>query len=166
MDFTEGKEKFIQTWGQLAGSWGITRTMAQIHALLLIATRPMCADEVMQELDISRGNAHINLRELVEWGLVSKVVQDGERKEFFVAEKDIWEVFRMIAAQRKKRELEPVVRALDSLAAVPAACPESQAFRKLIQDLKFISSHTDALLDKIIQKEGAWLLQGLSRLSR
>jgi len=166
MDYKEGREKFIDTWGKLAGSWGVTRTMAQIHALLLIATRPLCADEIMEELDISRGNANMNLRELAEWGLVTKQIRDGGRKEYFEAEKDIWEVFRMIAAQRKKRELEPVVRALDELAGVRVGCPESEAFRKMVQDLKFISCQADAMLDKILRKEAAWLLNGLSRLSR
>jgi len=166
MEYKEGRDKFIDTWGKLAGSWGVTRTMAQIHALLLIATRPLCADEIMEELEISRGNANMNLRELVEWGLVSKEVPEGGRKEFFVAEKDIWEVFRMIAAQRKKRELEPVVRALDELAAVSTGCPDSEAFRKMVQDLKFISCQADAMLDKIIRKEASWLINGLSRLAR
>lgn len=166
MDYKQGRDKFIETWGKLAGSWGVTKTMAQIHALLLVATRPLCADEIIEELDISRGNANMNLRELVEWGLVTKEVREGGRKEFFVAEKDIWEVFRMITAQRKKRELEPVVRALDELAGVSAGCPDSEAFRKMVQDLKFISCQADAMLDKIIRKEASWIINGLSRLSR
>lgn len=158
--------KFIDTWGKLAGSWGVPKTMAQIHALLLISTQPMCADEVIAQLNISRGNANMNLRELMDWGLVVKECRDGGRKEYFVAEKNIWEVFRMVAAQRKKRELEPVVRALDELAEVAAQCPDSEAFLKMVRDLKYISSAADALIDKIIQKESVWLLNGLSKLTR
>ncbi len=166
MDYNEGRDKFIETWGRLAGSWGVPKTMAQIHALLLITTQPMCADEVISQLDISRGNANMNLRELVEWGLVVKESKDSGRKEYFVAEKNIWEVFRMIAVQRKKRELEPVVRALDELTQVDANCPDSEAFIKMVRDLKYISSAADALIDRIIQKESVWLLNGLSKLTR
>ena len=166
MELREGRKKFIETWGQLASQWGVPRTMAQIHALLLTATRPMCADEVIEELDISRGNANMNLRELVEWGLITKENPDSGRKEFFTADKDTWSIFRKIALQRKKRELEPVVRALDELTEVASDCPESEAFVRMVRDLKVISSRADALLEKLMSKEAAWLLNGMSNLSR
>ena len=89
MKLTEGKEKFIQAWGTLGSSWGINRTMAQVHALLLIAPESLCAEDIMEELNISRGNANMNIRALMDWGLVSKELKSGERKEFFSAEKDI-----------------------------------------------------------------------------
>ena len=85
MELNEAKDKFIQSWGSLGSQWGINRTMAQIHALLLIAPEPMSTDEVMEQLKISRGNANINLRELMNWQLVRKEVKTGERMEFFVA---------------------------------------------------------------------------------
>lgn len=166
MDLQQGKEKFIDTWGRLAGSWGVTRTMAQIHALLLIATRPLCAEEIMEDLDISRGSAHMNLKELMDWGLVTRASQEGERREFFIAEKDVWEVFRLIAVQRKKREFEPVIHALDDLADVSAGCPDSEAFQKMIRDLKFFSCKADAMIDKLISRDAAWVINGLTRLSR
>ena len=166
MELQEGREKFIQTWGTLAGSWGVSRSMAQIHALLLISKDGLCADQVMEELGISRGSANMNLRELVEWGLLTKESRPGERKEYFVAVKDIWEVFRKIAAQRKKRELEPVIRALDELAAVPSECPDSVEFSKMVKDLRYISCRADAMLDQIIKKESSWLLSGIARLAK
>ena len=85
MDLQEGKEKFIQSWGALGSSWGVNRTMAQIHALLLISPEPMSAEEIMEELKISRGNANMNIRALIDWGLVFKTLIKGERKEFFMA---------------------------------------------------------------------------------
>ncbi len=166
MNLEEGKLKFIETWGSLAGSWGVTKTMAQIHALLLISTKPLCADQVIEELGISRGNANMNIRELIEWGLVSKVGRENDRKEYFEAEKDIWEVFRMIAVQRKKRELQPVVIALDELAKVEAGCNESEAFCKMVKDLKLISCRADAVLEQITKKESAWLLNGIVRMTK
>jgi len=92
-DFENAKEEYIAQWGALGTSWGISRTMAQVHALLMISPEPLSTDQCMEELQISRGNAHTNLKELVGWGLVKIVVKKGERKEFFEAEKDVWKVF-------------------------------------------------------------------------
>src|SRR5438046_438408 len=108
MKYNEAKDKFIQVWGKLGSSWGINRTMAQVHALLLISPEPLSDEDIMEELKISRGNANMNLRELINWGLVEKEHVKGERREFFSAEKDIWKVAMQIAKERKKRELEPV----------------------------------------------------------
>ncbi len=80
MKFPEAKKQFIQTWGTLGSEWGINRSMAQVHALLLIAPKPLSADEIMEELSISRGNANMNLRDLMNWTLVSKQLVPGERK--------------------------------------------------------------------------------------
>ena len=90
MKLTESREKFINAWGTLATSWGINRTMAQVHALLLVSPDPLSTEEVMEELKISRGNANMNIRTLIDWGLLFKETKAGERKEFFRAEKDLW----------------------------------------------------------------------------
>ena len=113
MKLTEARQQFISSWGALGTHWGINRTMAQIHALLLIAPDPLPQDAIMEELGISRGNANMNIRELVHWGLVERVIVPGERKEFFSAEKDIWKVVTRIVKERKKRELEPMLQLLD-----------------------------------------------------
>ena len=105
MELQEGKEKFIQAWGTLGSNWGINRTMAQIHALLLISPEALSAEEIRQELNISMGNANMNVRALIDWGLVYKELKPGERKEYFVAEKDMWEVIRKVITERKKKEL-------------------------------------------------------------
>jgi DNA-binding transcriptional regulator GbsR (MarR family) len=103
------REQFVSQWGVMGTQWGINRTMAQIHALLMTSAEPMSTDEVMEALAISRGNAHTNLKELVNWGLLRIVTRKGERKEFFEAEKDVWEMFRRIVEQRKRRELDPAL---------------------------------------------------------
>jgi DNA-binding transcriptional regulator GbsR (MarR family) len=115
MEFNDAKAQFIQTWGKLGSEWGINRTMAQVHAILLISPKPLCTEDIMEELNISRGNTNMNVRDLMNWDLVYKKLIPGDRKEYFEAEKDIWEVARRIIKERKKREVEPVVKVLSQL---------------------------------------------------
>ncbi len=115
MEFNDAKAQFIQTWGKLGSEWGINRTMAQVHAILLISPKPLCTEDIMEELNISRGNSNMNVRDLMNWELVYKKLIPGDRKEYFEAEKDIWEVARRIIRERKKREVEPVVKVLAQL---------------------------------------------------
>src|SRR5689334_9313894 len=118
MKLTEAKQQFISSWGAFGTHWGINRTMAQIHALLLVSADPLSQDDIMDELQISRGNTNMNIRELINWGLVERVTLPGERKEFFAAEKDIWKVIRLIVKERKKRELDPLLKLLQQLQEV------------------------------------------------
>lgn len=118
MEFNEAKAQFIQTWGKLGTEWGINRTMAQVHAILLISPTPLCTEDIMEQLSISRGNANMNIRDLMNWTLIYKELIPGDRKEYFVAEKDIWEVARRIIRERKKREVEPVLRVLNQLKTI------------------------------------------------
>src|SRR5438105_1753226 len=118
MKLTEAKQQFISSWGAFGTRWGINRTMAQIHALLLITPDPLTQDDIMEQLNISRGNTNMNIRELINWGLVERVLMTGERKEYFSAEKDIWKVVKQIVKERKKRELEPMLKLLDQLEEV------------------------------------------------
>src|SRR3954453_6687052 len=106
------RDEFVSQWGAIGSAWGINRTMAQIHALLITATAPLSTDEIMSELKISRGNAHSNLRDLVSWGLVRSVVRKGERREFFEAEKDVWRMFCIVIRERRRRELRPALAVL------------------------------------------------------
>ena len=115
MKLQEARQHFISSWGAFGTHWGINRTMAQIHALLLISADPMTQDDMMEQLNISRGNVNMNIRELINWGLAERVLVTGERKEYFTAEKDIWKVVRQIVKERKKRELEPMLQLLDKL---------------------------------------------------
>ena len=112
MELKEAQEKFISAWGAFGTQWGINRTMAQIHALLLVSEDPLSADDIMQQLNISRGNVNMNVRELMSWGIVHKVLKFGERKEFFTAEKDIYKTAIQILKERRKRELVPVLELL------------------------------------------------------
>jgi len=166
MTFEEGKQKFIQSWGTLGSSWGINRTMAQIHALLLITPRPICAAEIRTELNISMGNTNMNLRALIDWGLVHKNLKAGERKEFYVAEKDMWIVVRKIIIQRKKRELEPMVKVLDDISQVQGVCNHSEEFCKIVSDIKLFSGKADSVLDTLSKSEASWFVGTFMKMIR
>jgi DNA-binding transcriptional regulator GbsR (MarR family) len=121
------KDKFILHWGEQGSLWGINRTMAQVHALLFISENPLSANEIMDELQISRGNVSMALRELIAWGIVNRVHIKGERKEFYTTEKDVWTMFRIIARERKKREVDPTINILRESMAALDDMPESEA---------------------------------------
>ncbi|TXF88129.1 transcriptional regulator [Neolewinella aurantiaca] len=156
MQLQEGKERFIEAWGTLGSSWGVTRTMAQIHALLLVSTTPLSSDDVMEKLQISRGNVNTNMRMLVDWTLAHKKLIPGERKEFFVAEKDMSKVVKSIVIARKKRELEPMLRLLDDLTEVEGKDEEAEGFRHVVKDLKLYSDKADSALDALIKVDSNW----------
>ena len=93
-------------------TWGINRTMAEIHALLYITAQPLCTDDVMDRLHISRGNASMSLRALCDWGIIRRLHKRGERREYFESLSDVWEMFSIIAAERKRREMDPVLETI------------------------------------------------------
>lgn len=111
--FEEAKAEFIQQWGTLGTSWGMNKTFAQVHGLLMIANKPLSTDEVMEYLNISRGNAHSNLKELQHWGLAKIEHVPGDRKDYFVGLKDTWEMFHLIVKERQRREIDPMKRILE-----------------------------------------------------
>lgn len=166
MDVKEGKEKFIEAWGKMATEWGINRTMAQVHALLLISPEALTADQVMADLNISRGNANMNLRALMDWGLVHKQLKSGERKEYFFAEKDMWTVMRQIIIQRKKRELEPMLKVLDVVASVEENCPASKQFNEVVSDIRMFSHKANQTLDTLIKADSNWFTNIFLRMVR
>ena len=109
----ESRGLFIRRWGEMASYWGISRTMAEIHALLYVSTEPICTDDVMELLQVSRGNTSMNLRSLLDWGLIERVHRRGDRKEYFTALTDVWQMFETIVRQRRRREVEPILETLE-----------------------------------------------------
>lgn len=105
-------DEFVRFWGEMATHWGINRTMAQIHALLYASERPLDTDEIMARLDISRGNANMNLRALLDWNLITKSQLPGSRKDYYAAEKDVWTITTTIIEERRKQEILPVQETL------------------------------------------------------
>jgi DNA-binding transcriptional regulator GbsR (MarR family) len=106
------EEKFILHWGEMGTKWGINRTVAQVHALLYLAAKPVPADEISTTLSVARSNVSTSLRELQGWGIVRVVHVLGDRRDHFETQKDVWEIFRIVAEERKKREIDPTLRVL------------------------------------------------------
>lgn len=166
MELEEAKKQFIHAWGTLGSSWGINKTMAQVHALLLVSPEALSAEEIMAELNISRGNANMTLRDLIDWGIIKKVHKSGERKEFFLAEKDIWEVAKQIAKERKKRELEPIMKVLGQLQRVEGDVTdkEHKAFTEAISNIQKFAQSADSTMDKLIKADENWFLSSFMKL--
>jgi DNA-binding transcriptional regulator GbsR (MarR family) len=106
------QDLFIRRWGEMGQTWGINRTMGEIHAFLYITGLPQCTDDVMERLNISRGNASMSLRALCDWGIIRRMHRRGERREYFESLTDVWEMFSIIAAERKRREMDPVLETI------------------------------------------------------
>ena len=166
MKLTEAKQQFISSWGAFGTHWGINRTMAQIHALLLISPDPLTQDDIMEELNISRGNTNMNIRELINWGLVERVILPGERKEYFTAEKDIWKVVKQIVKERKKRELEPMMQLLDKLEDVEGDKKDKKVktFIDTVSSIKRLGLQADKTLDVMIKAEENWFVSSLMKM--
>lgn len=165
MELQEAKDKFIHTWGTLATQWGINRTMSQIHALLLLSNKSLNADQIMEQLKISRGNVNMNLRELMSWNLINKQLLPGERKEYFVAEKDIWKVARQIAKERRKREIAPILETMEDIKSeLKDNTVENKEFLKIVNDITQVTSFADNTVDKLLKAEEKWLISNFIKL--
>src|SRR5688572_24967543 len=112
MSLTTIQEKFILHWGEMGTRWGINRTVAQVHALLYLSPRPLNAEEITERLGVARSNVSNSLRELQGWGIVRVVHLLGDRRDHFESLKDVWEMFRIIVDERKKREADPTLNML------------------------------------------------------
>ncbi len=161
----KARDEFVTQWGAMGTTWGINRTMAQIHALLLTAPRPLATDEIMAELRISRGNANTNLRDLVGWGLIRGIIRKGERKEYFEAEKDVWRVFCTIARERKRREFTPAMEVLrhccDETKDVDG--PEAEQFRRQMRALLEFMQFGERILDRIARSDQSRIVKLAAR---
>ena len=109
---TDLEDRFVDLWRTMGSLWGVSPTMAQIHGLLYITGQALSMDDIMQRLGISRGNVSMNLNPLVEWGLVRRVHRRGDRRDYYESLSDVWEMFTLLAAQRKRREVDPILKTL------------------------------------------------------
>jgi len=159
-EFKELRDGFVAQWGTLGSSWGINRTMAQIHAMLMVAVDPLDTNKLMDALKISRGNANSNLRDLIGWGLIRKVTYPGDRKEYFEAEKDVWTMFCTIARERKRREIDPALNLLKSSSSqsFDKKSPEQQLFASQTGALADFVQTADMILDKVARSEQSKVL--------
>lgn len=166
MKLAEAKQQFIASWGAFGTHWGINRTMAQIHALLLVSADPLSQDDIMEQLNVSRGNANMNIRELIDWGLVDRVIIPGERKEYFSAEKDIWKVATQIVHERKKRELNPMLKLLDQLGEIEGDKKDKHVkqFADTVNGIKRFGLQADKMLDVLVKADENWFVGSLMKL--
>jgi len=151
LSLDEVRDNFISQWGAFGSHWGINRTMAQIHALLMTGLEALSTDEVMAKLSVSRGNAHTNLKELVSWGLVRIVVKKGDRKEYFDAERDVWKIFTIILRERQRREIDPALDLLRNCQEETKCLEgaEAEAFRNQVKELENFVSFARNLGNKV-----------------
>lgn len=165
MEFNEAKAQFLQTWGALGSQWGINKTMAQIHALLMISPDALSMEDVMEELQISRGNASMNLRGLIDWGIIYKEYKPGERREYFKADQDIDSLARKIAIERSKREIKPALRVLEDVKNFDAdSSTQSQKFKMKTQELYDFVNKADTMLEKIVNQKENWITKTIMKL--
>lgn len=123
--------EFVLRWGEMGDRWGMNRSVAQVHALLYLADRPLTAEDIAGKLAMARSNVSTSIRELLAWNLVRRVPQLGDRRDFYVAETDLWEIVQRIAAGRKARELDPAAAALRGCLV---AADEDPALGKVAHD--------------------------------
>ena len=161
----EAQAAFLSAWGALGPAWGVNRTMSQIHALLMVSPEALNTDEVMDSLEVSRGNAHGNIKELCAWGLVRKVTRPGDRKDYYEAEKDVWRVVQRIARERKRKELEPVLQTLEDCLARTRGLkdPATRAFRKQLGELQKFSRLGDRVLARVGREHSGIILPWILR---
>ena len=165
MKYQEAKEELIRAWGTLGQSWGLNKTMAQIHALLMLSTKPLSTEDIMQQLSISRGNANMNIRALLEWSIVERVLIPGERKEYFRSEKDVWTLARTVAKERRRRELDPIIKVLKKVSDVPAdGSDEVKELKRVTKDLKGFAEKADGLLDTFVKSEESWFWNSVLKI--
>jgi len=172
--YLAARDEFVQLWGDMASSWGINKTMSQIHALLYAESDALHTDEIMSILSISRGNANMNLRRLLDWELIHKVQFEGDRKDYFSAETDVWKIVNTIIRERQQREIAPIRARLEECVTLlegdttqsDELDPASQEFKERIQNyndfLVMFERFTDALLP-FITKKNLTLLKQLVR---
>ncbi len=150
------EDQFVDLWNNMADLWGISPTMARIHGLLFINGAALSMDDIMARLAISRGNVSMNLSKLVEWGLVRRVHKKGDRKEYYESLSDVWEMFTLVANQRKRREIDPILSTLrrcrdqltpETLGAQAAAEATQKRCQRVNDLLKLLS-----LLDSLAQR--------------
>src|SRR5256886_8539009 len=145
-------QKFILHWGEMGTRWGINRTVAQVHALLFLSPRPIPADEIAATLSVARSNVSTSLRELQGWGIVRVVHVLGDRRDHFESLKDVWEIFRTVSEERKRREIDPTLRVLSECVQELRSGPQGDAYsrERLESMLEFLTAIT-GLFEEILR---------------
>jgi len=154
-------ERFVLHWGEMGSRWGVNRTVAQIHALLYITGRPLNAEDITGTLGVARSNVSNSLKELQAWNLVRVVHVRGDRRDHFETSTDVWELFKLIVAGRRQREIDPTMQALKDCLDSPGAAREPQGARQRIEEtLRFLEIMT-TLSDELLRMRPESLMRTL-----
>ena len=146
------QQKFILHWGEMGTRWGINRTVAQIHALLFISPNPLNAEDILQVLGVARSNVSSSLKELQGWGIVRRIHVMGDSRDHFESVKDVWEAFRLVLDERKRREVDPTQRLLHECIAEAAKNPATDPYtEQKLRELAEFFDTTTAWYDQIRQ---------------
>jgi DNA-binding transcriptional regulator GbsR (MarR family) len=145
-------QKFILHWGEMGTRWGINRTVAQVHALLFLSPRPLPADEIAATLAVARSNVSTSLRELQGWGIVRVVHELGDRRDHFETLKDVWEIFRIVAEERKRREIDPTLRVIGECVQEAKTGPQSEAYtRERLESMQTFLTAMAGLFEEVLR---------------
>jgi DNA-binding transcriptional regulator GbsR (MarR family) len=164
MALTPTEQKFILHWGEMGTRWGINRTVAQIHALLFLSAKPLHAEEIATTLTVARSNVSNSLRELQGWGVVRVVHVLGDRRDHFESLKNVWEMFRIVCQERKRRELDPTLHVLqECVGDLKGAGTGSAYTRERLEEMLEFLTITSALFDEVARLPPS-TLKGMARL--
>jgi DNA-binding transcriptional regulator GbsR (MarR family) len=157
-------QKFILHWGEMGTKWGINRTVAQVHALLFLAPKPVPADEIAETLSVARSNVSTSLRELQGWGIVRVVHVLGDRRDHFETSKDVWEIFRVVSEERKRREIDPTLRVLNECVQELKSNPQSDAYtRERLESMQEFLTTMTGLFEEVLRMPVS-ALKGVGKL--
>jgi len=151
--------RFVMHWGEMGWRWGVNRTVAQIHALLFLAGRPMPADEIAEVLVVARSNVSNSLRELLGYKLVTVTHRVGDRRDHYETTYDVWELFRTVVRERKLREFDPTVRLLESCVADPEFADEDAGVRERIRETLGLVTSLSSWSEQMLKLEPATLMK-------
>jgi HTH-type transcriptional regulator, glycine betaine synthesis regulator len=145
------EDRFVDLWRAMSALWGVSPTMAEIHGLLYITGQALSMDDIMARRGISRGNVSMNLNKLVEWGLVRRAHRRGDRRDYYESLSDVWEMFTLVAAQRKRREVDPILNTLRRCREELSAAADEPEARERLRRMDELYSFL-ALMDNLAQR--------------
>jgi DNA-binding transcriptional regulator GbsR (MarR family) len=164
MPLSPVEQKFVLHWGEMGTRWGINRTVAQVHALLFLSPKPLHAEEIANTLAVARSNVSNSLRELQGWGVIRVAHILGDRRDHFESVKDVWEIFRIVAEERKRREIEPTLRVLqECVSELKKAGAGSGYTRERLEEMLDFLNTTSGLFDELMHIPTG-TLKGMAKL--
>jgi DNA-binding transcriptional regulator GbsR (MarR family) len=163
MALSQIEQKFVLHWGEMGTRWGINRTVAQVHALLFLSPKPLHAEEIANTLDVARSNVSSSLRELQGWGIVRVVHLLGDRRDHFESVKDVWEIFRIVAEERKRREIDPTLRVVQECVSELKESGAGGYTQERLEDMQIFLATATALFDEMVHLP-AGAIRGMARL--